>query len=222
MRRIFASLFALAPVASVIACTQETVTKPAAAAPDEAQAEAPAEPEAEAPSCNCPSTCANENEPKKMTCIPRPAPENIPDKQTIGEYVVSSYEFWPWKLPEPIYPDKVQWGYAAGGPEAKKCVAEARRVLVNILKNDVPPELDELRTKHGVKTFYQWNNDMTGAPKSVKIPELYEGLWLYEEGLIKWMSHTERDGTCRIPTREDLVTFAKSCLETFPNCDSGK
>lgn len=56
----------------------------------------------------------------------------------------------------------------------------------------------------------------------MKLPELYEGLWLYQEGLIKWMSHTERDGTCRIPTRDDLVVFARSCLKTFPSCDSGK
>jgi hypothetical protein len=56
----------------------------------------------------------------------------------------------------------------------------------------------------------------------VKLPELYEGLWLYQEGLIKWMSHTERDGTCRIPTRDDLVVFARSCLKTFPSCGSGK
>lgn len=220
MKKLLSIAFAIAPVA--IACSSETVTTPAPAPGDQTATEQPAEPAPEEPTCNCPTTCQNETDPKKLTCIPGPAPATIPDKQTIGSYVVSSYEFWPWKLPEPIYPDKVQWGYAAGGPEAQKCVAEARKVLVNILAHDVPPELDELRTKHGVRTFYNWNNDMTGAPAKVKIPELYEGLWLYEEGLIKWMSHTERDGTCRIPTRDDLVVFARSCLKTFPNCDSGK
>jgi hypothetical protein len=98
----------------------------------------------------------------------------------------------------------------------------ARAVLVEILTNDVPPELEELRSKHRVRSFYNWNNDMTDAPASRKVPEMYEGLWLYEQSLIKWMSHTERDGSCRLPNRDDLVTFAKACLKTFPNCGSGK
>ena len=161
--------------------------------------------------------------PGKKTCIPGEAAKTQKAGEIIKNFGISDFEYWPWKEPEPIYPDKVQWGYGAGSPAAKKCTTEARKVLWNILKNDVPPELEELRQAHPeVDTFYNWNNDMTDAPKSVKLPALYEGLWLYEKTLIKWMSHTERDGTCRIPTREDLVVFAKGCLKTYPNCDSGK
>lgn len=41
-------------------------------------------------------------------------------------------------------------------------------------------------------------------------------------GLIKWISQTERDGTCKLPTRDDLVLFAKNCQPKFPKCGSGK
>ena len=220
MNKILTITLVSLPIA-LVACTTETAVKQAPPGGETpAAGEEPQEPEA--PSCACPSTCESETMPGKSTCLPGDVTKSPPDKQTIGKFVISSFEYWPWKLPEPIYPDKVQWGFEAGGPEAKKCMLEARKVLVDILKNDVPPELEELRTKHDVYTFYNWNNDMTGAPAKTKIPEPYEGLWLYEEGLIKWMSHTERDGSCRLPTREDLAIFAKSCLKTFPSCGSGK
>jgi len=35
-------------------------------------------------------------------------------------------------------------------------------------------------------------------------------------------SSTERDGTCKLPTRDDLVLFAKNCQSKFPACGSGK
>jgi hypothetical protein len=86
------------------------------------------------------------------------------------------------------------------------------------LKNDVPPELEAFRAKTGVNAFWQWNNDMTGTAPGVEAPKEYQSLWLYDKRLIKWMSHTDRDGTCRLPTKADLVKFAKGCIKSFPNC----
>lgn len=214
-------LFAVASVALVaVACSNETVVGGGVQEPTPPVEEGdPTKDCAKSPMC--PTHCDSETV-GKLTCNAGEAASTQPSSQTIGRFTISDFEYWPWKEKDPIYPDKVLWGYKAGTPAAKKCMTEARAVLVDILTNDVPPELEELRAKHRVRSFYNWNNDMTDAPASRKLPEMYEGLWLYEESLIKWMSHTERDGSCRLPNRDDLVTFAKACLKTFPNCDSGK
>ena len=104
-------------------------------------------------------------------------------------------------------------------------MAAARSVLEGILTSDVPPELDALRTKQGVFKFWNWNNDLTDAPPG-RVPTS-RALWLYDGsrgdgGLIKWISETERDGTCHLPTRDDLVAFAKACVTDFPSCGPGK
>ena len=73
---------------------------------------------------------------------------------------------------------------------------------------------------HGVRAFFQQNHDMTGAPKGRKAPAAQTGLWLYDARLVKWVSHTERDGRCRLPNARDLDDFAKRCEATFPRCDA--
>ena len=190
----------------------------------------------DAATCDCPSSCASD-EPGWSVCAPRPAPARVPASQKLGKYQIGNFEYWPYKHPNP-YPSyticgfdgeqECGWNGPAKGmpPEpARQCMAEARAVLVDILTNDVPPELDELRTKHGVFKFWNWNNDMTDAPAG-RTPTS-RGLWLYDGsrgdgGLVKWISETERDGRCHLPTRDDLVRFAKACVVDFPNCGSGK
>jgi hypothetical protein len=214
--------FASIAVVAAVACSNEVVAVPG---PGGAVTPPPEEGDPTTDCARtpmCPTHCENATV-GKLTCNPGEAAASQKSSEKIGRFTISDFEYWPWKEKDPIYPDKVLWGYKAGTPAAMKCMTEARKVLVDILTNDVPPELEELRVAHpGVRSFYNWNNDMTDAPASRKVPEMYEGLWLYEEGLIKWMSHTERDGSCRLPNRDDLVTFAKACLKTFPNCGSGK
>ncbi len=190
-----------------------------------------------APSCECPASCASETEAGWTVCTAHPAPADVPASQKIGKYQIGNFEYWPYKHPSP-YPNYTICGYngeqecgwngAAKGPPpdaARACMAEARAVLVDILTSSAPAELDALRTKHGVFKFWNWNNDLTDAPAG-RVPSS-RGLWLYDGtrgdgGLIKWISETERDGTCHLPTRDDLVTFAKACIDDFPNCGSGK
>ncbi len=190
-----------------------------------------------APSCACPSSCESTTEAGWQVCTPKDAPADVPASQKVGKYQIGNFEYWPYSHPNP-YPNYTICGYngeqecgwngpAKGPPPdaARRCMAEARAVLEDILKNDVPPELDELRTKQGVFKFWNWNNDMTGAPEGRKATS--RDLWLYDGargdgGLIKWISETERDGSCHLPTRADLVTFAKACITDFPKCGSGK
>lgn len=190
---------------------------------DDTGEEAPAEEQVDP--CACPNTCASESEPSKMVCHPAPPPETLPASQKIGKFMITGYEYWQWKKKDPYDGgNEVAWGYNGDGEpktgvlptdQARACMAEARKVLEDILKNDVPPELEAFRAKHGISQFWQWNNDMTDAAASVKVPKNYESLWLYDNRLIKWMSHTERDGSCRLPTRDDLVKWAVGCMETY-------
>jgi|GEM_PF-3773725 len=172
--------------------------------------------------CACPNTCASETEPKKMVCHPAPAPAELPAGENIGRFQITGYEYWQWKKPDPYDGgNEVAWGYNGDGEpktgvkptdKSRACMAEARKVLVDILTNDVPAELEAFRAKYRIKAFWQWNNDMTDTKPNVEVPDEYQSLWLYDGRLIKWMSHTERDGSCRLPTRADLVKFATGCM----------
>src|SRR5205814_931981 len=126
--------------------------------------------------------------------------------EDIGSFFIGNYEYWPYAKPSP-YPNDTICGYngdeacgwngpAKGAPPdaARKCMAQARAVLADILKKDVPPELEALRKAKGVKKFWNWNNDMTGTKKGTT-PSTRD-LWLYDgkrsdHGLIKWISETE-------------------------------
>lgn len=185
--------------------------------------------------CACPASCDSPSEKSWKICNPpaaAPDPAKVPPVEKIGAFSIGNFEYWPYKFPNP-YPDNTicgfngeqecGWNGPAKGPPpeaAKKCMFEARKVLVDILKNP-PPELVALKSKRGVFKFWNWNNDMTDAPAKRVASSRY--LWLYDGtrgdgGLIKWISETERDGTCHLPTRESLVKFASNCVETFPNC----
>jgi hypothetical protein len=227
---------ALLALPIVAACSSTTSSPAPAAAAAPADPAPPADDAADAAPagdpCACPSTCASMTEPdKKAVCNPAPAPADVPGGITIGKFQVTGFEYWQWKKGDHVYDNgaSVAWGYnGEGEPQAKPpvlptdqsraCMAEANKVLIDILTNDVPPELEAFRAKTGVKAFWQWNNDMTGTKAGVEVPDQYQSLWLYDKRLIKWMSHTNRDGTCRLPTKADLVKFAKGCITAFPNC----
>jgi hypothetical protein len=170
-------------------------------------------------------------------CKPTPAPAELNSGRRINGFALTGFEYWQWKKPDPYDGgNEVAWGYNGDGEPAtgvmptdasRACMAESFRTLEAILTKDPPAELKDLKTKHKVTQFWFWNNDMTDAKASVTVPKSNSELWLYEGdrgdgGLIKWISSTERDGTCKLPTRNDIVLFAKNCLTKFPNCGSGK
>jgi hypothetical protein len=142
--------------------------------------------------------------------------ELAPVGETINGFSTGGFEYWPYKETPPLYPSKIQWGYDSGSEPAKKCMAAAFADLKEILR-DPPPELVQLKEKYGIRSFFNWNNDMTDAPTRVRA-QIRE-IWLYQGRLIKWISETKRDGTCLLPERSDLVAFAKGCLEAPSSCN---
>jgi len=179
-----------------------------------APAEQPVEP-------TCDQTCDKLCTPHDP-CTPKPAPSTLPTEDWVKGFVLVNYEYWPYADGAPSYPDDIGWSYKSGSAPAEACMAEAYEDLVQILQ-DPPQELLDLKKEKNVYAFYMWNNDYTGAPENGVAPEKFRHLWLYTtEGggyLIKWISETNNDGTCILPTRDDLIAFASGCIESHPNCN---
>lgn len=140
--------------------------------------------------------------------------ENFPTDYSINGFSLGGYEYWPFKEEQPIYPDKVKWGYESGSAPAKKCMAAAKTALIEILK-DPPAELLELKAKTGISSFFQWNNDYTDAASNAMQSSGMRVLWLYNGRLMKWISETNKNGTCLIPERKDLRALARDCLKNL-------
>jgi len=136
--------------------------------------------------------------------------KGFPKNKYVNGYSFSGCEYWPYAVSASPYPDHIVWGCTPGSsPEAQKCMAAGMRRLAVILK-DPPPELQKVKEKYGISSFFNWNNDYYGAPEGRSGSER---IWLYNGRLIKWMSATNRDGTCKLPEKSDLVKFLNRCLE---------
>jgi hypothetical protein len=140
--------------------------------------------------------------------------DGFPKSTSVNDYSFSGCEYWPYKVEGSPYPDHIQWGCTSGSDAAKKCMAQAMVDLAKILQ-DPPAELKAFSQKNGISSFYNWNNDMTDAPADRGDRKPY--LWIYNKSLIKWMSTTTRDGTCIVPTRDDLVKLMTDCMDNL-NC----
>jgi hypothetical protein len=136
--------------------------------------------------------------------------KGFPQSTSVNGYSFGGCEYWPYKVEGSPYPDHIQWGCQSGSAPAQKCMALSMVALAKILQ-DPPAKLKEFSTKHRITSFFNWNNDMTDAPADRGDRKPY--LWIYRNNLIKWMSTTNRDGTCIIPTRSDLEKLATECMD---------
>jgi hypothetical protein len=140
----------------------------------------------------------------------------MPKEKSVGGFSFGGCEYWPFAVSASPYPDHIVWGCSPGSsPQANACMAAGMRRLAVILQ-DPPQELLDLKEQRGISSFFNWNNDYYGAPEG-RVGT--ERLWLYNGGLIKWITMTDRDGSCRLPERSDLVNFAKRCLQATPGED---
>jgi|GEM_PF-3254796 len=136
--------------------------------------------------------------------------KGFPKQKYVNGYSFSGCEYWPYAVSANPYPDHIVWGCTPGSsPEAQTCMAAGMRRLAVILQ-DPPPELQKVKEKYGISSFFNWNNDYYGAPEDRNGSER---IWLYNGRLIKWMSATNRDGTCKLPEKSDLVRFLNRCLQ---------
>ncbi|MBX3193163.1 MAG: hypothetical protein KF819_39635 [Labilithrix sp.] len=136
--------------------------------------------------------------------------KGFPKSRSVNGFSFGGCEYWPYAVSANPYPDHIVWGCTPGSsPEAATCMAAGMRRLAVILQ-DPPPQLAQVKEKYRISSFFNWNNDYYGAPES---RQGSERIWLYNGSLIKWMSATNRDGTCKLPERSDLVRFLDRCLQ---------
>lgn len=142
----------------------------------------------------------------------------MPKNKSINGFGFSGCEYWPFAVSPNPYPDHIVWGCNPGSsPQAEACMAAGMRRLAAILTNP-PPELVSLKERYGISSFFNWNNDYYGAPDD---RQGTESIYLYNGRLIKWRTGTNRDGSCNLPEKKDLVNFAKRCLtgtDAGPGC----
>ena len=101
------------------------------------------------------------------------------------------------------------YSYSEGTEVGKRCMyASARRF--EAIMSDPPAELLTLLEESEWRgSFFNWNDDFSQS-------EFSDGrsarLWAWRTHLIKWISQTNLDGSCFLPTYEMVVRAAESCL----------
>ncbi len=100
------------------------------------------------------------------------------------------------------------YSYNEGTEAGRKCML-ASAIRFEAIMADPPPSMVELRdnTNWGGR-FFNWNDDFSEGSSSARGAVL----WAWRTGLIKWISQTDHDGTCYLPTLDIVERAAASCL----------
>lgn len=126
----------------------------------------------------------------------------------VTQFNMNGWEWWQ-KWPGGFEPT---FEYEEATPAGITCsVASAMRFAA--VMHDPPEDVVRLlsdTTWEG--RFFNWNDDFS-EPNSVGDGD-GAVLWAWRDYLIKWISQTNRDGTCYLPTYEMLERAAANCLAT--------
>jgi hypothetical protein len=129
---------------------------------------------------------------------------SVPPQET--EMELGGTEFWQ-RWPGGEMPT---FSYSVGTDFGQRCMY-ASAVRFSAIMADPPQEiLDVLETTNWNGSFFNWNDDFSGGDDSARGSRL----WAWRTRLIKWISQTEGDGSCHLPTRDMLIAAATDCLAT--------
>ena len=132
-----------------------------------------------------------------------PAPDTYTYPRADG-FGLGGTEFWQ-KWPEGENPT---YSFSVGSDWGRRCMV-ASALRFETIMADPPAELVRLREESRWSgRFFNWNDDYSmgggfGGGAS---------LWAWRTGLIKWISRTNDDGSCDLPTLELVVEAANDCL----------
>jgi hypothetical protein len=144
---------------------------------------------------------------------PAPADYDYPEG---GEFSLGGTEFWQkWSGGHnPTY------SFDEGTDLGRLCM-QASAIRFEEIMKDPPADLVKLNadTNWG-GSFFNWNDDFSnqasfGSPNTAR-------LWAWRTSLIKWISQTGKDGSCRLPTRALVEKAAAACLETATRNGNGE
>lgn len=143
-----------------------------------------------------------------------PAPESY-DYPSVEGFRLGGTEFWQqWSGGHsPTY------SFSEGTDAGRRCM-QASAYRFEAIMSDPPEALVRLREESNWSgAFFNWNDDYVESTWS-------DGsgarLWAWRTGLVKWISQTNRDGSCYLPTRELVERAAESCLATAERNGDGE
>ena len=134
-----------------------------------------------------------------------PAPASYLRPRVETNFSLGGTEFWQ-QWPNGHMPT---YSYSEGTAAGQRCMyASARRF--EAIMNDPPAAIVTLREESEWRgSFFNWNDDFTES-------EFSDGrsarLWAWRTHLIKWISQTNSDGTCFLPTYDMVQRAGEECL----------
>lgn len=100
------------------------------------------------------------------------------------------------------------YSYGEGSEAGRKCM-RASAIRFEAIMADPPASMVTLRDETNWSgRFFNWNDDFSEGNDDARGAVL----WAWKTGLIKWISQTDSDGTCHLPTLEIVERAAAACL----------
>ena len=108
------------------------------------------------------------------------------------------------------------YSYSEGTAAGQRCMyASARRF--EAIMNDPPAAIVTLREESEWRgSFFNWNDDYSQSTWS---DGSSARLWAWRTTLVKWISQTNKDGSCYLPTEGMVLDLATECLLTALQSD---
>ena len=140
------------------------------------------------------------------------APTYVGGKSEDGKFGMSGTEYWQ-KWPGGENP---LFGYYGGTDAGKLCMhASARRF--DAIMAVAPESLRQLlENSNWGGRFFNWNDDFSNSSYSTGQSAR---LWAWRTSLVKWISQTNGDGTCYLPTLAMVEALASNCADRAANYD---
>ncbi len=143
------------------------------------------------------------------------APDSY-DRPSVDLFYLSGTEFWQkWSGGHnPTY------SFYEGTDAGRRCMQASAIRFAAIMANP-PAQLVRLRDETNWSgSFFNWNDDYSddtawGDGSGAR-------LWAWRTGLIKWISQTNSDGTCYLPTLDLVAAAADACLATAARSGDGE
>ncbi|MCC7534663.1 MAG: hypothetical protein IT379_00540 [Deltaproteobacteria bacterium] len=132
-----------------------------------------------------------------------------------GSFSLGGTEFWQkWSGGHnPTY------SFAEGTDFGRRCM-QASAIRFEAIMASPPAELVRLNEQTNWSgSFFNWNDDYS---QSTWGDASGARLWAWRTGLIKWISQTARDGSCRLPTLDMVRRVAEACLQTAERNGNGE
>lgn len=100
------------------------------------------------------------------------------------------------------------YSYGEGSEAGRKCM-RASAIRFEAIMADPPESMVTLRDETNWSgRFFNWNDDFSEGSGDARGAVL----WAWKTGLIKWISQTDSDGTCHLPTLDIVERAAAACL----------